>query len=268
MSDPLVSVIVPVYNTGEMVQKTIKSILDNTYKNVEIIVVDDGSNDITKEVLKKIKSECVKVYEKENGGPSSARNFGIEKARGEYLIFVDSDDEIKLEFIEKLVKAIRPSENVLAMSGIVFRSEASVKEEFIGDFPRKNDEDIKKYILRSLLKDGRMYPVFNKIFRSEIVKKDIRFDEGMRFGEDTKFVLDYVEKCVGKIIFVPEALYIHNMDTKTSIAKAAVQDWRNWEKSYINIKSWVKECSVWHQTLVRLLYMKWRYTWLKSRLFG
>lgn len=267
MDKPLVSVIVPVYNTGESVKKTIDSILGNTYENFEIIVVNDGSTDNTGELLNKIKSAKVKIYNKKNGGPSSARNFGIEKSKGEYLLFVDSDDEIKPEFVEKLVEAMKSSENILAMTGVAFRNSSGEKNEFIDDFTRKDSEDVKTYMLRSLLDDGRMYPVFNKIFRAEIVKKNVKFDEKMRFGEDTKFVLDYVSKIGGEILLVSEPLYIHHMNTKTSVAKSAEVDWQNWQKCYRNLKKWVgKKNSFSEKMLLKLIYLKWRVSWLKARI--
>lgn len=267
MDKPLVSVIVPVYNTGESVKKTIDSILGNTYEYFEIIVVNDGSTDNTGELLNKIKSAKVKIYDKKNGGPSSARNFGIEKSKGKYLLFVDSDDEIKPEFVEKLVEAMKSSENNLAMTGVVFRNSSGEKNEFIDDFPKKGSEDIKTYMLRSLLDDGRMYPVFNKIFRAEIVMGGVRFNEKMRFGEDTKFVLDYIGKTGGNILLVPEPLYVHNMNTKTSVAKSAEGVWRNWQKCYDNLKKWTRGGSIKQRIFVKLLYLRWRYTWLKGRLF-
>ena len=91
MKLPLVSVIVPVYNTGKLAKKLTENILRDKYENVEIILVDDGSTDDSLSILKSIKNSKVKVYNKKNGGPSAGRNFGIEKAKGEYLLFIDSN---------------------------------------------------------------------------------------------------------------------------------------------------------------------------------
>ena len=103
-SHPLVSIIIPVYNVEKYVDKCIKSVISQSYKNIEIIVVDDGSTDKSREIVdcyKKYKN--VKVFHKENGGLSSARNYGLKHATGEWYAFVDSDDYICDSFVAELI---------------------------------------------------------------------------------------------------------------------------------------------------------------------
>ena len=90
------SIIMPVYNVEKYVEKSIRSILNQTYKNFELIVVNDGTKDNSMEIIRKIQKEDsrVKVYSKKNGGVSSARNYGLKRATGVYVCFVDSDDNI------------------------------------------------------------------------------------------------------------------------------------------------------------------------------
>lgn len=104
-----VSIIVPVYNVERYVEKCIRSILDQSYQNIEIIIVDDGSTDDSYNVCANLQKESpdkIKLFKKENGGLSSARNFGLLHAQGEYISFVDSDDIISQVFIEKLVSLL------------------------------------------------------------------------------------------------------------------------------------------------------------------
>ncbi len=105
MTTPLISVIVPVYNNKELLPKCIDSIIQQTYTNLEIILVDDGSNDGTGKLCDELagKDTRIQVYHKENGGSSSARNLGIQNAKGDYLGFVDSDDFIEPFMYEKLM---------------------------------------------------------------------------------------------------------------------------------------------------------------------
>lgn len=106
MHNKKVSIIVPVYNVERYVEKCIRSILDQSYQNIEIIVIDDGSTDDSYNVctdLRKESPDKIKLFKKENGGLSSARNFGLLRAQGEYISFVDSDDIVSQDFIEKLV---------------------------------------------------------------------------------------------------------------------------------------------------------------------
>ena len=97
----MISIIIPVYNGENTIDNTIRCLVNQTFKDIEIIVVNDGSTDNTLLVLQKWKSK-IRIVNKRNGGVSSARNKGIKEARGEYLMFVDADDECKAEMIEKI----------------------------------------------------------------------------------------------------------------------------------------------------------------------
>lgn len=98
----LVSAVIPCYNDGRYIHKAIDSILSQTYNRIEIIVVDDGSeDDETLRILKTLDRSKITVYHKENGGPASARNYGIERSSGEYILTLDSDDKFAPDFVEK-----------------------------------------------------------------------------------------------------------------------------------------------------------------------
>jgi len=105
---PLVSVIVPVYNVENYIEKCIESIIRQTYKNLEILLIDDGSTDKSSDLCEKYaeRDSRIKIFHKENGGLSDARNFGIEHAEGEYLTFIDSDDFVDEDYIEFLYHLI------------------------------------------------------------------------------------------------------------------------------------------------------------------
>ena len=114
-----ISIIVPVYNTEKYLSKCLNSLIKQTYKDIEIIVVNDGSKDKSLEIAKKFAKQDnrIKVFNKENGGLSSARNFGIEKASGEYIGFVDSDDYIKENMFEILYNMIKEANAKIAICG-------------------------------------------------------------------------------------------------------------------------------------------------------
>lgn len=103
-----ISVIVAVYNTEKYIEKCLRSLLNQTYQNLEIIVVDDGSTDNSKEVLKKYShNDKIKlIYNKKNSGLSYSRNVGLENATGDYIGYIDSDDYVDLDYYEKLIQAI------------------------------------------------------------------------------------------------------------------------------------------------------------------
>lgn len=117
--DDLITIIVPVYNTEKYVERCLKSIVLQTYKNLEIIVVNDGSLDNSLKICEKIAKvdERIKVFSKENGGLSSARNFGLKQATGKYIGFIDSDDYIEKSMYEYLYKLIKENQSQISICG-------------------------------------------------------------------------------------------------------------------------------------------------------
>ena len=118
--DKKISVIIPVYNVEKYLARCLNSIIKNTYKNIEIILVNDGSKDKSQEIIDKYKNKygnIIKAREQENKGPAEARNVGIEMASGEYLMFIDSDDFIKEDYIEIYVKTLKEADYDLVAGG-------------------------------------------------------------------------------------------------------------------------------------------------------
>ncbi len=117
-SEELVSVIVPIYKVEEYLRECVDSIINQTYKNLEIILVDDGSPDNCGEICEEYarNDSRVTVYHKENGGLSDARNYGMARSHGEYITFVDSDDVIKENFVEALMELIHKYNADIAVS--------------------------------------------------------------------------------------------------------------------------------------------------------
>ena len=105
--NPLVSVVIPCYNDAQYIEQSVYSALNQTYTNIEVIVVDDGSNEETKEVLKKLEPKITKLITQKNKGQSSARNIGIKEAKGEYILVLDSDDFFEPTFCEKAIEILK-----------------------------------------------------------------------------------------------------------------------------------------------------------------
>lgn len=274
VSSPLVSVIVPVYNTGKVAKKVISQLLKQSYQNIEIVVIDDGSTDDSLVRLQELagKERRVKLFHQKNAGVSAARNAGIERARGEYMAFVDSDDEVKPEFIAKLVEAMNDPDVAVALTGKVHENLQDERRTKVVAKPRrerKKREKLANYMMYLLLLDGRMYSVTNKIFRADVIRKlGLEFEEGRDFAEDTKFVLDYLQFQPGEIRFIPEALYIYKFGTETSIVRGAATKWENWQRSYDDLKEWVRETGgggfrSW--ILLHLVKLRWRVSYVRSK---
>jgi glycosyltransferase involved in cell wall biosynthesis len=182
------SIITPCYNLENHIEKTIESVLKQTYKYFELIIIDDGSKDNSLDIIRKNKNKDnrIKVFSKENGGVSSARNFGIGKAQGEYIFFLDGDDLIENDLLEKAQEVFK-QKNVDMFSYGYKKTNTDITQV------------IKKYSFEKHDKQIFTGPEFQKLFFSRkiaqhmcsfIVKKCIILDNSIRFDENTKYAED------------------------------------------------------------------------------
>lgn len=270
-NSPLVSIIVPVYNNSKYLDKCIKSIINQTYKNLEIILVNDGSTDNSDKIIKSYtkKDSRIKTIYQKNAGQSAARNQGLKIATGDYISFVDADDEVKPEFIEKLLEPYfnDPTNIAISVCGIHYKrlKQNSSSDVYTNHIRKRHKfESQKAYILYLLAVDGRMYSSVNKLYRAKNAKK-LTFDEKLNFAEDTKFVLDYLKKTSGKIQFVLNPLYIYNFGTETSTIKTTALNWQNWQTSYKNLKRWLgAHPSLTGKFRLHLVHLRWRISFIRS----
>ena len=193
MEEALVSVIIPVYNVEKYLKKCVDSVLNQTYRNLDIILVDDGSTDLSGKMCDKlgIDDKRVTVIHKQNGGLSDARNAGLNVARGEYYAFVDSDDYISSDMIEIMVNSARENSCEIAICNMVRFSESGESALFY------HPVDQKQILLgENRFKTLKQPSVCNKLFKASLFQ-NIRFPKG-KYYEDT-FVyheLLYRAKCV------------------------------------------------------------------------
>ncbi len=205
---PKVSVIMPLYNTDTaLFERAVCSVLNQTEKNIELIIIDDGSTTAVKDVADSFsqKDKRVLVTHKPNGGVSSARNGGLDKATGEYITFVDSDDYIEPKMYEILLEAAQESNADIITSDLDINGEIihcnlpsqrliEKKESFETVFP-----------LFSKPNSIATFAFTNKIFRRRILETH-RFDEKLCFQEDLLFMLG-VYSCAPTVYYVPKAFY-------------------------------------------------------------
>jgi len=198
-----ISVIVPVYNVEAYLDKCLNSLVNQTLKDIEIIIVNDGTKDNSEEIIKKYekKYKNIKYYKKENGGLSSARNYGLTKATGDYIGFVDSDDYIDKTMYEKLYNKIIENDYDIAVCDLyrVYEQKLVYTSSNI-----KHDLDNKKDINNAML---NIYPtVWNKLYKKELFK-NIEFKEKIWF-EDVEILYRMFPK-LKKIGMVKEPLYYY-----------------------------------------------------------
>ena len=191
----LVSIIVPVYNSGQYLPRCIDSILNQSYRDLELLLVDDGSKDDSGSICDAYteKDSRVRVFHKENGGVSSARNLGLQEAKGEWVCFVDSDDELLPEGLQTMVRGV--SEEVdLVMAGY-YELEGESLQTDTSSFGKDGIIDRNEALLMMYPSADMPYMGYpwGKLFKRTLVSDNkVSFDEHIRIKEDTLFVVEYL----------------------------------------------------------------------------
>ena len=212
----MISVIVPIYNVEKYLEKCIQSIINQTYRNLEIILVDDGSTDSSGEIADKYKNldNRVKVIHKINGGLSDARNKGCEIATGEYISFIDSDDFVAENYLEKIY---RPDEEMVI--GGVAKVDINGKViERICPYLDGNVyiEDMAKTFYKEQLATGIYGFVSSKLIKKSVIEKNkIRFDSKINLAEDYDFFLK-IYGCIEQVWFTDYTGYYYEQETINS----------------------------------------------------
>ena len=204
---PKVSLIIPVYNVENYIEKCLDSAINQTLKDMEIIIVNDGSKDSSKEKIEKYlkKYPSIKYLEKENGGLSDARNYGMQYATGEYVAFLDSDDYVEKTMYEE-------------MYNVAQKDNADMVEcDFIWEYPDKRKEDVGIiYNSKKEMIEKARVVAWNKLIKRELIERiGIRFPVGLRY-EDVEFFYKLVPY-LDKVSFVKKC-FIHYVQRDNSIA--------------------------------------------------
>ena len=218
---PKVSVIVPVYNVSAYLERCLDSLVNQTLKSIEIIVVNDGSTDQSQDIIDtyaKNYPKIIKAYKKENGGLSDARNFGINKAKGAFLGFVDSDDFVEITMFEKLYNRATETDSdlvVCAHNAITLTPKNNIKK--ISPRILQNGQYYGKSIFESpeILAFSRSY-AWNKLYKREIFE-NFEFPKG-QFFEDSAVVYNILS-AARKIELVNEPLYNYVVGREGAITR-------------------------------------------------
>lgn len=221
MQDNLISIVIPIYNAETTIARCIESVLNNTYKNIELLLIDDKSTDSSFEICKKYSSKNDHIYlfqNHENQGVSYTRNKGIENANGKYVIFIDSDDWIEKNHIEILINGMQKKDDTsFIITGYInddrkfndYLSEIKFKQNLYENY-NLQEIIIELYLARMLEQ------LWNKIFLRKVIEDNkIYFDETMSLGEDARFILMYL-KCsnIKEVSVINECNY-HYMREQT-----------------------------------------------------
>ena len=204
-----VSIIVPMYNAQDYIERCLKTIINQTYKNIEILIINDGSIDSSIRIVEKYAKEDsrIRIIDRKNSGVSISRNVGIELASGEYIMFIDSDDWIEVDIVEKLLKKIQ-EKNVDALRCNYYRNYSDgtqLKGEVYNDDVKNmilNRKQILDKIIGKVVNGDIPAYVWLLIIKKEILEKVKPFNENLAMMEDTIFYLN--------MLFSIDSFYIYD----------------------------------------------------------
>lgn len=206
--EKLISVIVPIYNNEKYIEKCIDSILGQTYKNLELLLIDDGSTDNSLEKCRAYTDKRIKIFTGNNYGVSHARNVGLSNSSGEYITFVDSDDYCKSEMLQTLINIIQKND-LSIISSCIEESNYVLDKLSTLEF---NAEEAIKQLHVGVLYQGQ---VWGKLFKKDIVD-DLRFEENLFINEDMVFVQRYIAKCKS-VIYQNDKLYFYRSNIDSAL---------------------------------------------------
>ena len=218
-----VSVIIPAYNREAYIRQTVDSVLNQTYPELELIVVDDGSSDSTREILESYGSR-IKLLEHEgrvNIGQSAAINVGLEHADGEFIAILDSDDYWETNKLELQTRYLRANPDI----GLVYANGTAVNQdgEYLYDIYKPDHEE--KNITGSVLIDCYLFVPTNSLVRSEVFSAVGKFDESLRSGQDHDMAIRIAE--VAKLGYMNEILFHYRRHQESISSRHADLRWRN-----------------------------------------
>lgn len=216
----MVSIIIPVYNASHYLSRCIESVRNQSFTEWELLLINDGSTDSSESIIKEYVEldKRIKLYNKDNGGVSSARNYGIKHANGKYIMFLDSDDWFSAEMCEKMIDTIKLKGADCVICGFqqthghIWAPSYNIDYASLDEFKK----DFTYWLNTELLSSS-----VNKIYRRDLLGE--LFPESMSFGEDLIFSLNYLNKCT-RISFISSPLYQHEVFNTTSITHSFDQN--------------------------------------------
>lgn len=265
MQNHKISVIIPVYNAEATISNILQKLIAQEYRNVEIITINDGSKDGSLKILRQFakKDKRIIVMSQKNGGVSAARNAGIGKATGEFITFIDSDDDISERLIVELASRITDDSDFI-MCGMSINGKNVTAHEICIDDRKLTTQ----YVLQSLLTKNLLYGPYCKLFRQSVVQEnDLLFPEDIGYGEDTIFVLGYLCN-VENIVVIERSLYLYSFGP-TGLAAANSGNALFRRARTRALAGYMEDrLTIATSTMYLLVRARWFLAWIKATLNG
>ena len=253
------SIIVPVFNMEKYIERCLDSLVNQTLNDIEIIIVNDGSYDKSKEIIQKYLKKYIskiKYFEKQNGGLSSARNYGIKYAKGEYIAFLDSDDYVEINMYEEMYNLAKQENSDIVECDFIWEweKEGESREQNILKkikYDKRRDYKNKK----EMMKRPRVI-AWNKLIKREIIEKNnIIFPEGLIY-EDLEFFYKLIPY-VNRISYINK-YFVHYVQREDSISNKQTENNEDIFQILNNIFKFYKETGLYKEYENQLKYMKKR----------
>lgn len=219
------SVIIPVYNAGQTLPRCLDSLLSQNHDEVEILLINDGSIDESGRICREYErnNACIRYIEKENGGVSSARNCGIDHAKGQYLLFVDSDDYVTPDYFSSIDAVLSTYEYDLIQFSNYFTDGVHQTERIREPFQAMTRETLFPKLIETLNKKKSNGPVAKVYSRSLVEAHCIRFPEDMEVGEDRAFFIHY-SLYMNSFCVSDHPIYVVNTESGSSLSRKKRDD--------------------------------------------
>ena len=215
------SVIIPVYNAARTLRRCLDSLVDQSFDDYELLLINDGSTDGSDAICREYANAypCIRYFLKENGGVSSARNLGLEQAKGEYILFVDSDDYVAETYFETINRAVSETHPDL----LIFGAESTgmgEKKWIMGAYREAEESNIARRIAEAM-QQYLFSSLWNKVFKRETIERfHLRFENGLAIGEDQLFIFTYAMH-IKSLASVEEILYFVDTSDQGSLSRKA-----------------------------------------------
>lgn len=247
MQEPLVSIITPCYNQGIFINETIQSVLEQSYPNIEMVIVNDGSTDnITKGILGKISHPKIKIIHTDNQGLPEARNTAIRNSNGKYILPLDADDKIAKDYISTAVPILDYNEQVSLVYG---------RAEHFDE--KKGEWILEEFELNKMIFYNQIYPA--GIYRRTDFDKIGGYDKGMLYGwEDWEFWLSLIE-LGGKVHFINDIVFYYRVR-----GGSMVRSMTNEQKKYLRQRVYTRHSKLYEELFSDPISLYYNYSYYKK----
>ncbi len=246
MSNPLISIIMPAYNAEKYIKESMDSVLSQSFKNWELLIINDGSQDNTETIIKSYDDKRIILVSQQNDGVSSARNRGLEIAQGKYITFLDADDTFPKDSLKSRFEYLEVNPDIDLVDGVV-----EVQDENLDKIIREYKPYYQGELLPELLRlNDKVFLGICYFFKSSLAK-DLRFNESITHGEDLLFYIQLSNSCNIKYSYVKEKIYNYRSSNDSAMANL-----KGLELGYIKLLKEIK-------TLNGTTSLQWYYLKLK-----